>query len=100
MKLLFLSVIFVIMASTYIDYGITYSALQTGRYAEGNPITKWFVNRPYIAIPIITFTNAGFGLVSEGLYKDSKTMAWIVAGLLIILKGYVLWHNIHLLRRY
>ena len=100
MKTAFLTIVFVLAASTYVDYIMTYNAIQTGRYAEGNVLTRGFVNHPAIALSIITIMSGVFCVGMESLYKDNKAASWTILGLVFLVKGYVLWHNIYMLRRH
>ena len=97
-KTVFLTIVFTLVASTYIDYSMSYNAIQTGHYAESNPFTKSIVSRPALALPIITITGGGLCYGLEHLYKDNKTAAWVIVGMLTIVKGYVIWHNVKVLR--
>jgi len=94
---IFLLTLFAVVTSTYVDYSMSYNAISTGRYSERNPLTRSFVMRPAIAIPIITLTGGGLAMGLDGLYKHNKTVAWIVVGLLFVAKGYIIWHNIRVL---
>ena len=98
MRTIFICLIFVAMTLTVVDYGTSYAAIQTGRYGEGNSLVRWYVEKPVLAIPIITLTNYGAGYTLDGLWKDNKTVAWIAVGGLILLKGYVLIHNARVTR--
>ncbi len=61
------------------DYVTTRQALRTPGLAEGNPIMKPFVKNAYVFAAV----KAGFTALSyyglKGLYKKSKTTAWIIS---------------------
>jgi hypothetical protein len=95
----FMLIVFSVLSLTVVDYGLTSNALATGRYGEANGLVRWYVEKPALAIPIISITNYGGAYALTGLFKDNKTLAWILAGGLFILKGYIVYHNIKVLSK-
>ena len=97
-KTAFLFIVFTLASSTYIDYAMSYDAISSGKYYEANPFVRSFVMKPYIALPVITASNVCICLGLEHLYKENKTVSWILVGMLFLVKGYVIWHNLRVLR--
>jgi len=77
----------------YADVGITTYALWKGA-KEANPLTKWYVNNPPLAIGLHTLGNALIVKWTGGLYKKNRMLAWIMIIGLNVVKAYVLYHNL------
>ena len=92
-------VLFTLAAGTMADYAITTHALSTGMFAEGNKLASWYVGKPAIAVPIILGITAASSAALYGLYKKNKTVAYILAGTLFLVRGYVIYHNLRLIAR-
>ena len=94
----FRAVAFTLGISTFVDYAVTTNALQTGRFAEGNPLARPFVGKPVLALPIVTGAALALTFGLDALHVQSRTAGWIVAGLLFAVKGYIIYRNVRLLR--
>jgi len=92
-------VLFTLGAGTMVDYAITTYALNTGKFKEGNKLASWYVEKPTLAIPIILGATYLQSKVLESLRRDNKTIAYIIAGMLFIIRGYIIYHNLRLINR-
>jgi len=86
-------------AMSWGDYLMTSWALRSGGYAEANPLAKWYVDKPQLAIPILAGIDLLVNWQTDALYRDGhKTAAWILVIGLNVVRGYILYHNLKLSR--
>ena len=98
MRTAFIVVVFLIMSLTIVDFSMTDHALSTGRYREANPIARFYVTKPALSVPIISFGNYATSSALINLHEKSRTWAWAAAGALVVGKIFVLSHNAKVLR--
>lgn len=97
-KVAFSLIVMALITATYADYAMTINALDTGRYAEANGLARWYVGKPFVAIPIIQITNGAMYWGLEGLRDTKGPWLYIVGGLLLAVKGAVIAHNLKVLK--
>lgn len=85
-------------AISWCDFAMTSWALKSGLYAEGNPIAKFYVDKPGLAIPILAVSDLVVHWGLDSIYKDNKTVAWVLLIAFNVARGYVLYHNLKLSR--
>lgn len=85
-------------AISWCDFAMTSWALKSGLYAEGNPLAKFYVNKPGLAIPILALSDLAVHWGLDSIYKDNKTVAWVMLIVFNVARGYVLYHNLKLSR--
>lgn len=82
-------------AMSWGDYLMTSWALRTGGYGEANPLAKWYVEKPQLAIPILAGIDLFVNWQTDALYRDGhKTAAWLLVIGLNVARGYILYHNL------
>lgn len=82
----------------YADIGITTYALWNGAI-EANPLAKWYINNPPLAIGLHTLANAIVVKYTTELYKKNKALAWIIIIGLNMAKAYILYQNCGFVRK-
>lgn len=98
MKTPFIIAVFLVLALNVVDFGLTDMALGSGRYTELNPVARLYLKSPAISIPVVSIGNYAVGSALINLHGKSKPWAWVAAGLLIIGHGYVVYHNIRIMK--
>lgn len=82
-------------AMSWGDYLMTSWALRSGGYGEANPLAKWYVEKPGLAIPILAGIDLFVNWQTDALYRDGKkTAAWIMVIAINVARGYILYHNL------
>lgn len=85
-------------AMAWCDFTLTTWALKTGRYAEANPVARFYVENTGLAIGILTaadiFVHAGL----KAIWRDNRTLGWTLLLIFVAARGYILWHNLSLAR--
>lgn len=84
-------------AMVWCDFTLTTFALSTGKYTEVNPIARFYVDKPAIAIPTIIAMDLVVHLGLRHLYKDNKTLAWGLLILFTAVRGYIFYLNLRTL---
>ena len=92
--------LFTLATQTMVDYSITTYALKTGDFIEANPLASWYVSNPHISVPIILGVTYLTSKVLLSIGRDNKTLALIIAGTLILARGLIIYHNLHLIHKY
>ena len=95
-KMVYLLAVFSLVGMTYYDYALSYNAIETGRYAEGNPLAGWMFKSPAVGISVVTLSSAGLSLGLVSLNKENSTLAWIITGAAFIAHAYIIYRNIKL----
>jgi len=78
------------------DMGLTYAGIHQG-YTEGNPIAKWYVERPGLDFAVGTGLMIATGHLLDLARKENKTLGWVLWGVLTVAKAYIVWHNMKIL---
>ena len=78
------------------DMGLTYAGIHQG-YTEGNPIAKWYVERPGLDFAVGTGLMIATGHLLDLARKKNKTLGWVLWGVLTVAKAYIVWHNMKIL---
>jgi hypothetical protein len=82
-------------AMSWGDYLMTSWALRSGGYGEANPLAKWYVEKPQLAVPILAGVDLLVNWQTDALYRDGhKTVAWILVIGLNAARAYILIHNL------
>lgn len=92
-KMLFLTAVFSLVAMTYYDYALSYNAIETGRYAEGNPMAAWMFKDPMVGLSMVTISSAGISLGLVSLHKENSTLAWILTGVIFAAHAFIIYNN-------
>lgn len=85
-------------AMDWTDLTMSYIAVRGGWAKEGNLIGGWLMQRPALAATVSIVKQAAFWMLTDAVYKQNKTLAWIIIGAAVVFKGYVLAHNFRVLR--
>ena len=84
----------------WVDYGITLAALDKDGYYEVHPVGKFYIEKPYITVPVILVTSICFNLVTDFLHKnDCKWGAIILQVARTAMYAYIIGHNLDVLRK-
>ena len=86
------------IAMTWTDFTLTYTLFDEGGY-EKNPLSKWYIEKPGLAIAVLTIDNVIVNWGCRKLYKANKTVGILTLVAVNIVKGYVLYLNIRELRK-
>ena len=80
----------------WIDYGMMVIGIQAGWIEEANPITRMYVDKPYIAVPINIVTTIGFNVLTNWMWHEGhKGMAIIFQVAKLALNAYIICHNVN-----
>lgn len=85
-------------AMDWADLTMSYLAVRSGWAKEGNLIGGWLLPRPALAVTVSIVKQAAFWILTDAVYRQNKTLAWIIIGAAVVFKGYVLAHNFSVLR--
>ena len=85
-------------AMNWIDLGMTYRALKNDSIGESNSFARYLLDRPALAVVFTAASQAAWWFFVDGLYKRNKTLAWIFMGVSVAFRGYILIHNLSVLR--
>ena len=81
------------IAMTWADLAVSYYGLDRG-LEELNPIARFYIDKPGLAIAFIALDNLIVGYASHGLYRRNKIVAISLIALVTIVKGYILYRNL------
>ena len=95
-KMVYLLAVFSLVGMTYYDYALSYNAIKTGKYAEGNPLAGWMFKSPGVGLSVVTITSAGISLGLVSLHKENSTLAWILTGVIFVAHAYIIHRNLRL----
>ena len=86
-------------AMSWADYAMTTVALSGYDLEEANPIARFYVQKPAIAISWLLISDISIHLFGDWLYKKNKTAAFIVVGVLTLTRAYVMYRNIRTIQK-
>lgn len=86
-------------AMSWSDYAMTTVALSGYDVEEANPIARFYVQKPAIAVSWLLISDISLHLFGDWLYKKNKTAAFIVVGVLTLARAYVMYQNIRTVQR-
>lgn len=86
-------------AISWADFMGTTIALDRFNLEEANPIARFYVRKPAIAVTYLLISDISIHLFGDWLYKKNKTAAFIVVGILTLARAYVLYQNIRTIQR-
>ena len=86
-------------AMSWSDYTMTTIALDRYNLEEANPIARFYVRQPALAVTCLLISDLSIHLAGDWLYKKNKTAAFIVVGVLTLARAYVLYRNIRTVQR-
>jgi hypothetical protein len=79
---------------SWVDYGFTVVALDRYEVREANPIARFYINSPEIAIPLKLGLNLAVYWTASSLYKSGKKFwAYSLIIFATIVQGFVLYNN-------
>ena len=81
------------IAMCWTDLAVAYYGLDKGR-REMNPIARFYIEKPGLAIAFIALDNLVVSYASHELYKRNKIVAIGLIALVTIAKGYILYRNL------
>lgn len=80
-----------------LDYATTLTALSLSDRYEANPIVRLYIKKPVLNqvvwLGIIVIQDKLF----DSLYKKNKVLSYVLLGVMIATKGYVIYHNLKML---
>ena len=85
----------------WVDYGMTVFALKYGGgdIYEANPVTRMYVDRPMIAIPVILLSTYAFNLVTDWIWKEDRTIAIVLQVLNVVARSVVIYLNMRVITK-
>ena len=98
MKTAFIITIFLFSALTVADIAITNDALARPGFREGNPFAAGYIQKPALLLPVFVIGQGAASFSLAELWKSNRTVAWILILGLTAFKGYVIIHNLKVLR--
>jgi hypothetical protein len=85
-------------AMDWADLTMSYIAVRGGWAEERNLIGGRLLPRPALAVTVSIVKQTAFWTLTDAVYKQNKTLAWIIIGAAVIYKGYVLTRNFSVIR--
>lgn len=86
-------------AMSWADFSLTTVALNRYNVTEANPIARWYVEKPGLAVSFLLIHDISVHVFGDWLYKKNKTIAYIVLGVLTLARAYVMYQNIRTIQR-
>jgi len=85
--------------SLFADFTTTQIALHSQRYVEKNPLASLHVRS--VPLSFVCYTGAAVAgdLLFPVLYRESKTLAYVLVAALVVVRGYAIYHNIREMQR-
>jgi hypothetical protein len=80
------------------DLTMSYIAVRGGWAEERNLIGGALLPRPALAVTVSIVKQAAFWILTDAVYKQNKTLAWIIIGAAVVYRAYVMAHNFKALR--
>ena len=81
----------------YIDVSVSLYGIERG-YEEVNPINRLYTKSKPLTFTIHTVLNIGTIMATNFIYKGDKRLAWVVVVGLNLIRVYVIYRNIKILK--
>ena len=82
---------------SFADLVITNVGLKYGA-VEGNPLAKWYIEKPILAVSINLSANLLLTWCTSELYKKDKSFGIVMVVVINVIRVYVVYHNLRVLK--
>jgi hypothetical protein len=82
------------VAGEGVDWGLSYAAVTKMGYTELNGAAAWQLKNPTVGVAAVLVIDTAFILLTDLAWKQNRVIGWALVIAAVLVKGYVIAHNL------